>query len=430
MYALGNKIVVGVVSMYLNKFNSGGRDLNRIIMSVITVAMLVFGLSTANASTTLMTIGVSPFYQPPLTTVETLRAMVLEKGQDVKKGFEKAGRPELYAPFVAQIETTQIERLDFQKGSWFEWMFFKKNGKGVVRVAKDVTWANETTFPGFKFDIDYKGSRYTFAVPLGCGNIALMGMSAVPAKAKVVSPVVANLAPRCGMKVSPVRAFCGEVITVDASSSTDNDGTIEEMKIVFVDDMGKVVREEVINDTLVADVAMPYGASSLTVTLTDNDGETSAQEECTVAVAGVSRVRFLADVGYYRQFDPANYLFGRIGLEYKFNEQFALLALIGGAPQVEGHDGASAFIIDLLAEYSFGSRYFVDLGVGGWITDADDDLEAENSQLDLVAGFGARIYGEPEDFNASLFVEVRSAFDELDGLYDYGRFGAGVRFRF
>ena len=69
-------------------------------------------------------------------------------------------------------------------------------------------------------------------------------------------------------------------------------------------------------------------------------------------------------------------------------------------------------------------------GVGGWITDGDDDLPTENSQLDLIAAIGARVYGEPEDFNASVFFEVRSAVDELDGLYDYGRFGLGVRFRF
>jgi hypothetical protein len=84
----------------------------------------------------------------------------------------------------------------------------------------------------------------------------------------------------------------------------------------------------------------------------------------------------------------------------------------------------------VLGEYSFGSRYFIDLGLGAWITDGDDDLPTENSQVDLVAGVGARVYGEPEDFNASLFVELRSAFDELDEMDEYGRFGAGVRFRF
>jgi len=407
--------------------------LNRTIMSVITVAMLVLGLSTANASTTLMEIGRSPFHQPPLTTVDSLLAMVQDKDQDVKTGFEKAGRPELYEPFVSQLKTTEIQTVDFQKGSWFEWMVFKKKGQGAVRVAKDVTWANDKSFPGFKFDIDHEGNSYTFAIPLGCGNIALMGMYPIPAAAVVPPPVAANQAPRCGMTVSSNSAKCGEMITVDASGSTDADGTIEKMTIVFMDDQGTVVGEKVVDGALVADVAMPCDATRLKVTLTDDNGENSVQDECTVAVAAAataSPIRFIADLGFSHQLDPANYIFGRVGLEYKINEQFAILGLIGGAPQVHGRDGESALLIDVLGEYSFGSRYFIDLGLGGWITDGDDDLPTENSQLDLVAGVGARVYGEPEDFNASLFIEVRSAFDELDEMDEYGRFGAGVRFRF
>lgn len=410
------------------------------IISVVTVAMLVLGLSTANASTRLMEIGRSPFHQPPLTSVDTLLMMVQDKNADVKKGFEKAGSPELYEPFVTQLKNTQIESVDFEKGSWFEWMFFKKKGKGDVRIAKDVTWVNEKPFPGFKFDIDYEGNRYTFAVPLGCGNIALMGMSPIPAAVVVPPPVAVNQAPRCGMTVSSTTAQCGEMITVDASNSVDADGTIEKMTIAFVDDQGTVVSEKVVEGSLVAEVAMPCDATHLQVTLTDNNGENSVQDECTMAVAAApaaSPLRFLVDAGYYRQFDPAHYIFGRVGLEYKINERFAILGMIGGAPKLEGIDGRSALMVDLLGEYSFGSRYFVDLGIGGWITDGEDssddpnfDPRAEDTQLDLVAGVGARVYGEPEDFNASLFLEVRSAFDELGQVYDYGRFGVGVRFRF
>lgn len=337
--------------------------MNRTILSVITVALLALCLSTAHASTTLMEIGRSPFHQPPLTTVDTLQAMVKDQSLDVKKGFEKAGRPELYEPFVTQLPTAKVEIVDFEKGSWFEWMFFKKKGKGVVRVAKDVTWGNEKTFPGFMFDIDYDEQRYTFAIPLGCGNIALMGAKPIPVPSPVVAP---------------------------------------------------------------APVAEPEPAPAPV-----------ADPEPVAAAGPVSPFGFIADAGYYRQFDPAHYLFGRVGLEYTINDQFSILGLVGGAPKIDGHDGASAFTADLLGEYSFGSRYFVDLGVGGWITDGDDssddpnfDPRAEDSQFELVAGFGARVYGEPEDFNASLFVEVRSAFDELGQLYDYGRFGVGVRFRF
>jgi len=165
------------------------------------------------------------------------------------------------------------------------------------------------------------------------------------------------------------------------------------------------------------------------VTVADNKGLEASSPAGAAQVTGISRVRFLADLGYYRQFDPANYVFGRVGMEYKFTEQFALIGLIGGAPELNGGDGASAFLADLLAEFSF-SRYFVDLGIGGWITNGDSDIPEENSQLDMIAGFGARVFGEPDKFNASVFVEARSAFDEMDELYKYGRFGVGVRFRF
>lgn len=334
--------------------------MNRTILSVVTIALLVVGFGTANAATTLMEIGRSPFHQPPLTTVDSLKSMVETKSPDVKKGFEKAGKPELYEPFVAQLPAAEVETVEFEKGSYFQWMFFKKKGKGAVRVAKDVTWGNDRPFTGFKFDIDHEEQRYTFAVPLGCGNIALVGVQPVPAPAPAPEPVTP--APVAAIAPTP---------------------------------------------------------------------EPVAEEPAPMAEAApVSPLRFLADIGYSHQPDPANYIIARIGLEYVINDQFSVLGMIGGAPHVRGSDGESAFLIDVLGEYKFGSRYFIDLGLGGWITDGDSDIPAENSQVDLIAGIGARIFGEPEEFNGSLFIEMRSAFDELDELNDYGRFGAGIRFRF
>ncbi|MFW2366747.1 MAG: hypothetical protein ACN4GW_10035 [Desulforhopalus sp.] len=406
--------------------------MERKITAVITVLLLVGMMSVAQAATTLTQIGRSPFHQPPLTSVDDLHSMVQDKQGEVEKGFSLAGRSDLYKPFMEQLPQAQIDSVEFHKGSTFEWMFYKKKGKGAVRVVKDVTWGSDTPFPGFKFDVDKDGNRYTFAIPNGCGNIALIGMSKIPAVAAAPAPITppANQPPTCGAVVTPVEAFCGGATTVDASSSTDSDGTITRMSIAVVDAQGQVVSEQVVDGGgLVADIAMPCGPNTVKVTVTDNDGQSSTSAECTVNVSGSSRTRFIADLGYYRQFDPGNYLFGRVGLEYKINEDFSILGMVGGAPQISGTDGESAFIADLLGEYSF-SRYFVDFGVGAWLTDGDDDNDAEDSQLDLIAAFGARIYGEPEDFNASLFVEVRSGIDELDKLYEYGRFGFGVRFRF
>lgn len=403
--------------------------MNRKIVSLIAVLLLLVSVSVANAATNLMEIGRSPFHKPPLTTPDTLISMVQEKQADVKTGFDKAGRPDLYAPFMEQISTAKIETVEYGKGSYFQWMFFKKKGNGVVRLAKDVTWVNTKTFTSFKFDVVSDGKIYTFAVPLGCGNIALQESTMLPAPPPPAPPLV-NKAPTCGMTVSSVRAFCGEIITVDASGSSDPDGDIANMTIAFLDDQGQLVSEKVVDGgTLVANVAMPCGANTLKVSVTDNQGEVVSSPECTVGVLGAKRFRFLADLGYYHQFDPAHHVFGRVGMEYKFTENFGVLGLIGGAPHVDGIDGESAFTADLLAEYSF-SRYFVDLGLGAWITDGDDDLDTEDSQLDLIAAVGARVFGEPEAFNASVFLEVRSGVDEIDEIHEFGRFGLGVRFRF
>ena len=400
------------------------------IVAVVGSLLLLCSVSMVQAATTLMEIGRSPFHQPPLTSPADLITMVQTKAAEVEKGFALAGRSDLYEPFMAQLPGADIQTVNFEKGSYFEWMFYKKKGKGSVKVVRDVTWGNDKTFPGFQFDITQDNVIYTFVVPLGCGNVALMSgrtVEPVPAAPVVVAPPP-NQAPQCGMTVSSVRAFCGEIITVDASGSTDSDGDIAKMTIAFVDDQGQVVSEKVIDGGLVAQVPVPCGTNKLKVTLEDNDGAVSEPSQCVADVTGMKRIRGIADVGYYRQFDPAHYLFGRVGLEYLLNEDWSLLGLIGGAGQIGGYDGDHALLIDALAEYKFASRYFVDFGVGGWITDGNQDLDTEDSQLDGILGFGARVYGEPDAFNVSLFAEVRSAFDE--NLYEYGRFGVGVRFRF
>jgi len=398
------------------------------LFSFFIMALLLVSVSVANASTTLTEIGRSPFHQPPLKTKEDLLNMLKAKNPEVAKGFALAGRSDLYEPFMDQVTKTKIDIVQFPKGSKLEWMFYKKKGKGTVRICKDITWANDKPFSGFKFSIDKAGIRYVFVIPLGCGNVALMEESKIAEVA--AAPPPANKPPQCGMTVTPAKTFCGDNVTVDARTSTDPDGEIAKMTIAFVDGSGKTVSQKVVEGkTLMSEVAVPCGTTTLKVTVADNKGLEASSPACAVQVTGISRIRFIGDLGYYRQFDPANYVFGRVGMEYKLNDQFALLGLIGGAPVLDG-DGASAFLADLLAEYTFASRYFIDLGVGAWITNGDSDIPEENSQLDMVAGFGARVYGEPEQFNASLFVEARSAFDEMDELYKYGRFGAGVRFRF
>ena len=148
--------------------------------------------------------------------------------------------------------------------------------------------------------------------------------------------------------------------------------------------------------------------------------------------------RFVADAGYLHQSDPGDYLMLRVGLEHPLSERWSFLAMVGGAPHLSGTDGDDAILVDFLLQYDwfrfmFGNQWssaFVGVGMGGWITSGDDKLPAEDTDVDVIADIGARIYGSPEAFNASLFFEARSAVDEFDDIANYGRFGAGLRCRF
>jgi hypothetical protein len=408
--------------------------LKRKLLLLSIIGMLVFSVCAAHAArNTLTVLGNNPFHKPPLATLEDLKTMVEEKASEIKTGFELAGQPELYDAFMAQFPDAKIEKIDFAKGETLQWMLYKRNGKGKVRVVRDVGWGSDEPFPAFELFIDKDGKRYNFVVPFACGNLSLRDVTDTPPeKAAVVPPPpppppAPNQEPVCQVQVAPERAFCDQPITVDASQSTDPDGNISSVAIAFIDDQGNVVSEKTIDAApFSGEVLMPCGNNTMKLVVTDNDG---GEGTCQASVVGIQRNRLVADAAYMYQFDPANYLLLRAGLEHRLSEQFSLLFMVGASPKLGGDDGASAFVLDFLANYSW-SRVFASFGVGAWVTDGDEDNDAENSQMDLIADIGSRIYGEPEGFNISLFGEVRSGVDELNDIGKYGRFGVGLRFRF
>ncbi|MCI5141319.1 MAG: hypothetical protein D3909_06245, partial [Candidatus Electrothrix sp. ATG1] len=96
-----------------------------------------------------------------------------------------------------------------------------------------------------------------------------------------------------------------------------------------------------------------------------------------------------------------------------------------------GSDGDDALLIDAFAQYNWSNSFdgFIGVGLGAWITDNDSDLDSDDSDIDLLVNIGARVYGEADDFNISVFLEARNALDELSDLDQYGRYGIGLRFQ-
>jgi hypothetical protein len=321
---------------------------NRILtIFVLTLAMGVFTVLSAQAMTTL---GNHPFYKPPLTSVADFQEMVNTQQGDIKKGFEIAGIGPVFESFMAQIGNADIKKVDYYKGQKLQWMFYRRNGQGPVRVDKTVLWEGDKPFPGFEFFIDHDGDRYTFAVPLICGNIAL----------KDVGPVPTPPPPPPVAKPEPKPEPAPEVVAPVAA-------------------------------------ALPIG--------------------------------WLLDAGYLYQRDPANYLFFRGGVQYPFNDNLSVIGMLGVAPKIEGENGKTAFIADVLLNYQW-DKLFVAGGFGAWLTGGESDDDSEDNDLDLILELGYQFYEKPEQFKLSGFVEARSAVDEMSDFDMYGRIGAGLRFTF
>jgi hypothetical protein len=130
----------------------------------------------------------------------------------------------------------------------------------------------------------------------------------------------------------------------------------------------------------------------------------------------------LLDVGLARQFDPANYLFGRVGYELPLFDRLYLMGLVGGSLRWMGNDGGSAFTADLLLDYHWLGRSSIGFGAGFW--------SGNDGQVDLIADYGYRVFGPPDGRNGSLLLEARLPVDELGNVNEFGRLGLGMRFRF
>lgn len=327
--------------------------MSKVIHPVIVVLLLIFSASAAHAITRF---GGNPFYKPPLTSVADLKNMLQEQRDDVREGMNKAGIGEVYESLMLQLPDIDVQTVEYGKGTSLEWMFYRKDGMGPVRIDKGVVWESDTPFTGFEFSVDHNGNRYTFVVPAACGNLALAGIGPVPPPMKPAEPVAA-----------PVPAPAAE-------------------------------------DTPPAPVA--------------------------AAAEAAPPFAFVADAGYLYQADPAHYLLLRGGLEYYFDEHLSLLGMIGATPKLEGIDGHTAFIADVMLNYTWSSKVFAGIGVGAWLTGGDSDNDTEDNDLDLILDVGYQFYEKPDAYKISGFVELRSAVDEISDFDLYGRVGAGLRIHF
>ncbi|WP_446011503.1 IMCp domain-containing protein [Candidatus Electrothrix sp.] len=373
--------------------------------------LLLLSVCTVQAATTLTVIGRHPFYKPPLKSMDELRGMMQTQQDAIMQGLQKAGSPQLYTPLMQQFSQADIQQVEYQPGETFRWMLFRPNGVGQVKAAQDITWGGTSALSSFEFSIDAGDKRYVFAVPLFCGNLAL----------KEVVHVVVKEVPGPERIVEKVVEVPGPERIVE-KTVPGPERIVEKVVEVPVEKIVKVPGPERI-------VKVP-GPERIVEKVVE------APPQCCPPC--IYPIRYVADAGYLRLSDPADFGFGRIGVEYAFNQRLSFLGMIGGATKADGSDGDDAWLVDLMVQYNLAfmkmgeawNPIFLGFGLGGWMSDGDDDIDSEDSDIDIIAQVGAQLFGHPDHFNTSVFLEARSGIDEIDSLSEYGRFGAGLRFRF
>lgn len=390
---------------------------------LLSACLILACSSTAFAAVTLKRLGDHPCYRPPLTSEADLRAMVEKHSADLQVGFDKAGYPELFPEFMTQFPTAKVEVIQVAPGEQLGWMLFRKKGTGPITAVKDVTWGGEAPFEAYSFYIDKDGQRYQFIVPAACGNLSLRNIGPVPA------PV--NQDPVCNMSLSNSEIKCGQVVTVDATGSTDPDGTISEVVFQLLDASNQVVAEKSDKEApFVQEFTIPCDSPQYTIkaVVIDSNGAQSSPSDCTQTVTVAKRKGGpVVDVGYAHQFDPANYVFARVGYDYPLTEKLSALGMVGGFARFEGDDGGSAFIVDALLNYHVNEKMFFGGGLGLWA--GEDDTNDDEVEVDVILNSGYLVHEKPGGMKTSIFVEYRCEADELISSLA-SRFGLGVRFEF
>jgi hypothetical protein len=465
--------------------------MKRNLFLVLIACLFLSFVSSAFAASVLKRVSVNPFYRPPLTSEADLKELVKSQDTLIKKGFAKAGYPNLYRAFSKQFPSATIDSIKVSPGETFKWMFFRKKGAGPVLVTKDLTWGGAGPLDAYRFYIDMKGKRYEFAILHACGNFALKSIAKIPiaktptnsGKAATSAPAVkpytsdkAATTPGAPMsatsgKAAPVAptpmpgaagmGTAGSTVPIPgtadsgmagstapipgspadraaASTTAPLPGTMAGGAAGSVTPMPGTADSGTAGSTApmagtAADRALAGTTAPLPGTMAGGAAGSMAPMPSTsesgaaAAAMTTSTAKFLSgtvvDTGFSHQADPASYLFVRMGYEFPLVDKFSLMAYLGGYFRIHGYDGGSAVVADAMLDYHWWNRLSFGMGAGYWWT-------GDDGQVDLIANVGVLVFGKPDSFNGTLFLEARSEIAELDNLHNLGRFGLGIRFRF
>jgi hypothetical protein len=141
---------------------------------IMVIAVLVLLTATTFAKTNkLKRIGAYTLVRirGNVPTQEVMKTLVDRYAGDIKLGFDLAGQPDLYLPFMEQLKAANFKDSQVPVGGVFQWMLFRSQGK--VKVARNLEWAGtKGALDVFEFNVKQDFKTYHYIIPKPCGNIA------------------------------------------------------------------------------------------------------------------------------------------------------------------------------------------------------------------------------------------------------------------
>jgi hypothetical protein len=126
----------------------------------------------------------------PGTSAPEIMKIIAEKyADDIQRGFNLAGYPNLYLPFIDRIRQSAYAERELAVGSTMLWMIFRSQGE--IKVIHDLEWAGQQPLPVLSFSIQEGDKKYEVIMPKSCGNISLERVESAPAPATEQRPAEA-----------------------------------------------------------------------------------------------------------------------------------------------------------------------------------------------------------------------------------------------
>jgi hypothetical protein len=121
-----------------------------------------------------------------MSTPEMMKLVLEKYADDIRLGFELAGWPDLYLPFIDRIRQAAYTEGQLAVGTKMLWMIFRSQGE--IKVVHDLEWAGQEPLPVYSFCILEGDKKYELVMPVSCGNLSLLPVESVPAPAGEQKP--------------------------------------------------------------------------------------------------------------------------------------------------------------------------------------------------------------------------------------------------